>query len=293
MQRRVVFRSRLLPWLLLAPQLGVTLVFFLWPAAQALEQALYVEDAFGFTRRFVGLANFEALWNDPEYLGSFGKTALFTLLVTAISMTLALGLALAADRAVGGALGYRTALIWPYAVAPAVAGVLWYFLLNPSVGVYAAWLDAAGIDWNHYVDGTQAFALIVAASVWKQISYNFLFFLAALQSIPRSLIEAAAIDNAGPARRFLSITLPLISPTTFFLVVVNMVYAFFETFATVHATTSGGPAGATSILVYKVYETGFIGQDYGSSAAQSVVLMALVIGLTMIQFRYVERRVVY
>ena len=226
-------------------------------------------------------------------MASFWITLVFGLSVTGLAMGIALGLALAANRVLRGALAYRSALIWPYAVAPALSGALWYFLLNPSVGIYAKWLELAGIDWNHYLNGNQGLILVIAASVWKQISYNFLFFLAGLQSIPRSLIEAAAIDNAGPWRRFWSVVLPLLSPTVFFLLVVNLVYAFFDTFATIHATTQGGPAGATSILVYKVFETGFIGQDYGSSAAQSVVLMALVIGMTAVQFRYVERRVSY
>jgi sn-glycerol 3-phosphate transport system permease protein len=292
-ERRVVFQNRWLPYLLVAPQLVVTAVFFLWPALQAVEQSFYLEDAFGFSRQFVKLENYELLFGDPRYLKSFWTTLVFGVAVTALAMGIALVLALAANRVIHGALAYRAALIWPYAVAPALSGVIWYFLLNPSVGIYAAWLELAGVDWNHYVNGTHAMLLVIAASVWKQISYNFLFFLAGLQSIPRSLIEAAAIDNAGPFRRFWTVVLPLLSPTTFFLLVVNLVYAFFDTFATIHATTQGGPADATSILVYKVYNTGFVGQDYGSSAAQSVVLMALVIGMTMIQFRYVEKKVSY
>ena len=292
-ERRVVFKNPYLPYLLVVPQLAVTVVFFLWPALQAMEQSLYIEDAFGFVRHFVRFENYEALFADPRYLKSFWITLVFGLSVTGLAMGIALGLALAANRVLRGALAYRSALIWPYAVAPALSGALWYFLLNPSVGIYAKWLELAGIDWNHYLNGNQGLLLVIAASVWKQISYNFLFFLAGLQSIPRSLIEAAAIDSAGPWRRFWSVVLPLLSPTVFFLLVVNLVYAFFDTFATIHATTQGGPAGATSILVYKVFETGFIGQDYGSSAAQSVVLMALVIGMTAVQFRYVERRVSY
>jgi len=292
-ERRVVFRGRVLPYLLIAPQLAVTLIFFLWPAYQAIESSFFLEDAFGFSRQFIGLENYAALIDDPRYLRSFGTTLIFAASVTFLAMAIALILTLAANRVIWATLAYRSALIWPYAVAPALSGVVWYFLLNPSVGIYAHWLSLMGIEWNHYVDGRQALMLVIAASVWKQISYNFLFFLAGLQSIPRSLIEAAAMDHAGPWRRFWTITLPLLSPTTFFLLVVNLVYAFFETFATIHATTSGGPAGATSILVYKVYNTGFIGQDYGSSAAQSVILMALVITMTMVQFRYVERRVVY
>jgi sn-glycerol 3-phosphate transport system permease protein len=292
-ERRVVFKNRLLPYLLVTPQLLVTLVFFLWPALQAVEQSFYLEDAFGFSRQYVKLENYVLLFSDSRYLQSFWTTLVFGVAVTFSAMSIALVLALAANRVLHGALAYRSALIWPYAVAPALSGVIWYFLLNPSVGIYAAWLKMAGIEWNHYLNGNQAMMLVIAASVWKQISYNFLFFLAGLQSIPRSLIEAAAIDNAGPWRRFWTIVLPLLSPVTFFLLVVNLVYAFFDTFATIHATTQGGPAGATSILVYKVYNTGFVGQDYGSSAAQSVVLMTLVIAMTAVQFRYVDKKVSY
>ncbi|MEM9144550.1 MAG: sn-glycerol-3-phosphate ABC transporter permease UgpA [Pseudomonadota bacterium] len=292
-QRRTGFRGTLLPLMLVAPQLVITVLFFIWPAAQALEQGFYIEDAFGFSREWVGLANYRELFDDPRYLASFWRTLIFGAAVTGLAMAIALILALAANRVLRLALAYRTLLIWPYAVAPALAGVIWYFLLNPSVGIYANWMAAAGVEWNHYADGNQALALVIAASVWKQISYNFLFFLAGLQSIPRSLIEAAAIDRAGPWTRFWTITLPLLSPTTFFLLVVNLVYAFFDTFATIHATTSGGPVDATTTLVYRVYSTGFVGQDYGASAAQSVVLMALVILMTTVQFRYVERRVVY
>lgn len=283
----------MLPLLLVAPQLVITILFFIWPAAQALEQGFYIEDAFGFARNWVGFANYEALFDDPRYLASFWRTLVFGFAVTALAMGIALVLALAANRVLRAALTYRTFLIWPYAVAPALAGVIWYFLLNPSVGIYASLLATLGVEWNHYLNGDQALILVIAASVWKQISYNFLFFLAGLQSIPKSLIEAAAIDRAGPWRRFWTVVLPLLSPTTFFLLVVNLVYAFFDTFATIHATTSGGPVDATTTLVYRVYSTGFIGQDYGASAAQSVVLMAMVILMTTIQFRYVERRVVY
>ncbi|MCU4653380.1 sn-glycerol-3-phosphate ABC transporter permease UgpA [Roseibacterium sp. SDUM158016] len=294
MQKRVVFRNWWLPYLLVAPQVAVTLVFFIWPAYQALESSLYIEDAFGFSRNFVGLENFEALWRDPSYLRSFRTTLVFGLSVTVLSMGMALALALAANRVIRAATTYRTFLIWPYAVAPALAGVLWFFMMNPSLGIVAYWLEAVfGYDWNHYVNGNQALIMVIIAAAWKQISYNFLFFLAGLQSIPKSLIEAAAIDGASPARRFWTVVFPLLSPTTFFLLVVNLVYAFFDTFAIIHATTSGGPADSTSILVYKVYNTGFVGQDYGSSAAQSVVLMVLVIAMTAIQFRFVERKVTY
>jgi sn-glycerol 3-phosphate transport system permease protein len=294
MEKRVFFRNWWLPYALVAPQIVITLVFFIWPAYQALESSLFIEDAFGFSRTFVGLDNFTRLFSDAGYLRSFWTTLVFGLSVTVISMGMALALAVAANRVIRSATTYRTLLIWPYAVAPALAGVLWFFMMNPSLGIIAYWLEAwFGHDWNHYVNGTEALIMVIIAAAWKQISYNFLFFLAGLQSIPKSLIEAAAIDGASPARRFWTVVFPLLSPTTFFLLVVNLVYAFFDTFAIIHATTNGGPADATSILVYRVYSTGFVGQDYGSSAAQSVVLMALVIGLTFVQFRYIERRVQY
>ncbi|QBX99873.1 sn-glycerol-3-phosphate ABC transporter permease UgpA [Rhodophyticola sp. CCM32] len=294
MQKRVFFRSLWLPYLLVLPQIAVTLIFFIWPAYQALETSFYIEDAFGFSRNFVGLENFRALFADPAYLRSFWTTLIFGISVTFLSMSIALALAVCGNRVIRSASAYRTFLIWPYAVAPALAGVIWFFMMNPSLGIIAYWLESIfGYDWNHYVNGNQALLMVVIAAAWKQISYNFLFFLAGLQSIPKSLIEAAAIDGASPTRRFWTIVFPLLSPTTFFLLVVNLVYAFFDTFAIIHATTSGGPADATSILVYRVYATGFVGQDYGSSAAQSVVLMGIVIVMTVIQFRYVERRVTY
>ena len=293
MLKRVHFRPSLLPYLLVAPQIAITLVFFIWPAAQALYQSLLVEDAFGLSTEFVWFENFEALFNDEHYLGSFRTTAVFSVLVATSSLGFSLLLALMADRVVRGSHTYRTLLIWPYAVAPAVAGALWVFLFDPTLGVIAYALDLAGYDWNHKLNGGEAMALVVIAAAWKQVSYNFLFFLAGLHAIPRSLIEAASIDGAGPLRRFWTIVFPLLSPTTFFLVVVNVVYAFFDTFGIIHAVTHGGPAKATEILVYKVYNDGFVGLDLGGSAAQSAILMALVIGLTVIQFRYIERRVQY
>ena len=294
MQKRVVFRHRWLPYFLVAPQIAITLIFFIWPAYQALETSFFLEDAFGFSRRFVWFENFTRLFRDDGYLRSFWTTLVFGFAVTFLSMSFALLLAVAANRVIRTATAYRTFLIWPYAVAPALAGVLWFFMMNPSLGIIAYWLEAIwGVDWNHYVNGSQALTLVIVAAAWKQISYNFLFFLAGLQSIPKSLIEAASIDGARPVRRFWTIVFPLLSPTTFFLLVVNLVYAFFDTFAIIHATTSGGPADATSILVYRVYSTGFVGQDYGSSAAQSVILMGIVVAMTFVQFRYIERRVQY
>ena len=293
MEKRVRFRSLTLPWLLLAPQLAVVIVFFFWPAGQALLQSVQMQDAFGTSTEFVGLENFQRLFDDELYIESFRTTAVFSLLVAVCGIGLALLLAVFADRVVRGAAVYKTLMVWPYAVAAAVAGVLWLFMFAPSIGMVSFWLRAAGFDWNHLLNPNHAMALIVMAAVWKQISYNFLFFLAGLHSIPKSLIEAAAIDGAGPWRRFWSIVFPLLSPTTFFLLVINIVYAFFETFAIVDAATQGGPGKATSILVYKVYYDGFKGMDLGSSAAQSVVLMAIVISLTVAQFRYVEKKVQY
>ncbi|MEN9398187.1 MAG: hypothetical protein RLZ81_2717, partial [Pseudomonadota bacterium] len=286
-------RSTWLPWLLLAPQAAVIALFFFWPAAQALLQSFQVQDAFGISTEWVGLDNFKRLFNDASYLGSFKTTAVFSVLVAVLGIGLSLLLAIFADRVVRGAMFYKTLLILPYAVAPAVAGVLWIFMFSPSLGVVAYALGQWGIDWNHLLNEGHAMTLIVIAAVWKQISYNFLFFLAGLQSIPKSLIEAAAIDGARPWRRFWTIQFPLLSPTTFFLLVINMVYAFFDTFAIVDATTHGGPGQATSILVYKVYYDGFKAMDLGGSAAQSVVLMLIVIGLTVVQFRFVEKKVSY
>jgi sn-glycerol 3-phosphate transport system permease protein len=292
-EKRTVFRQRGLPYLLVAPQLLITLVFFIWPAGQALLQSTRREDPFGLASEFVGLANFTALLNDPYYLYSLRVTAIFCLSVAVLSLSTALLLAVMADRVLRGAGVYKTLLIWPYAVAPAVAAALWVFLFNPTVGVIAYALRGLGIGWNYLLDGGQAMLLVVLAAAWKQISYNFLFFLAGLQSIPRSLIEAAAIDGAGPAKRFWTIVFPLLSPTTFFLLVVNIVYAFFDTFGIIDAITAGGPIQATNTLVYKVYRDGVLNLDLGGSAAQSVLLMLIVMALTVIQFRFVERRVHY
>ena len=293
MEKRVVFKDPVLPYLLLAPQIIITLVFFIWPAIQALKQSLFVEDAFGLSSEFIWFENFETLFDDPLYLESLWITAFFSLAVAAIALAGALYLAVQADRVVKGALAYRTLLIWPYAVAPAVAGVLWLLLFNPTLGVLPYVMRGIGLDWNHHVNGGQAMTLVVIAAAWKQLPYNFLFFLAGMQAIPKSLIEAAAIDGAGPFRRFWTVIFPLLTPTTFFLLVINVVYAFFDTFGIIHAVTSGGPAGATNILVYKVFNDGFIGLDLGGSAAQSVILMGIVITLTVIQFRYIERKVHY
>jgi sn-glycerol 3-phosphate transport system permease protein len=292
-EKRVRFQSRWLPWLLVAPQLLVVLVFFFWPASQALYQSVLSQDAFGTTTEFVGLENFERLWSDDTYLASFKTTALFSVLVAVFGLSIALLLAVMADRVMRGASVYKTLLVWPYAVAPVVAGVLWVFMFASPMGVVAYALQWVGVEWNHLLNSNHAMTLIVVAAVWKQISYNFLFFLAGLQSIPKSLIEAAAIDGASPTRRFWTIVFPLLSPTTFFLLVINVVYAFFDTFAIVDAATQGGPGKDTAILVYKVYYDGFKAMDLGGSAAQSVVLMVIVIALTVLQFRYVEKKVNY
>ncbi len=291
--KRTIFSNQLLPWLLLAPQLTITFVFFLWPAGQAIRQSFLRQDAFGINTSFVGLRNFRALLNSAEYLNSLQVTAVFAISVTVLSMGLSLLLAVAVDRMIRSTSVYTTLLVWPYAVAPAVAGILWWFIFNPTIGVMPYVLNMVGYNWNHMTSKSDAMTLVVIASAWKQISYNFLFFVAGLQSIPASLREAAAIDGAGPVRRFFDITFPLLSPTTFFLLVVNIVYAMFDTFAVIDATTEGGPAQATNIMVYKVYFDGFIGQNMGSSAAQSVVLMVIVIALTVLQFRYVEKKVAY
>lgn len=291
--KRMTFPGRWLPYALLAPQVVITLIFFIWPASQALYQSLLREDAFGLRTTFVGLENFARLFADPLYLNSMKVTLIFSLGTTLLSMSLALLLAVTVNRMIRSRTGYTTLLVWPYAIAPAIAGVLWWFIFNPSIGIVPYLLDMLGYRWNHRTSGGDAMLLVIIAAAWKQISYNFLFFLAGLQSIPQSLIEAAAIDGASPLKRFWTIVFPLLSPTTFFLLVVNVVYAMFDTFGVIHATTSGGPSQATNILVYKVYADGFVGLNLGSSAAQSVILMAIVIALTVVQFRFIERRVNY
>ncbi len=293
MEKRVLFRSKWLPWVLIAPQLLIIGIFFFWPAAQAVLQSFQMEDAFGMSTEWVGLDNFRTLFSDGAYLDSFYRTALFSVLVAGVGITTSLALAIFADRIVRFAMVYKTLLIIPYAVAPVIAGVLWIFMFSPSIGVISYFLGKLGYTWNHLMNENQAMALIVLASVWKQISYNFLFFLAGLQSIPKALIEAASIDGASPWRRFWNIQLPLLSPTTFFLLVINIVYAFFDTFGIIDAATHGGPGQSTSILVYKVYLDGFKALDLGGSAAQSVILMCIVVVLTVIQFRYVEKKVQY
>jgi len=292
MRRRVIFPNRVLPYLLLAPQLAITIVFFFWPAAQAIYWSVLIQDPFGLRTEFVWLENFRMILTDPLYLGSIQVTVIFSLAVAALAMGFALLFAVMADMKIRGVRAYRTLLMWPYAVAPAVAASLWLFIFHPSIGIIGRSLNDLGILWDYKLNGTQALLLVILASAWKQVSYNFLFFLAGLQAIPKSLVEAASMD-AGPARRFRSIVFPLLSPTTFFLLVVNMVYAFFDTFGVIHALTGGGPAKATEALIYKVYTDGVVNIDLGSSSAQSVILMAVVITLTALQFRFIERKVHY
>lgn len=292
-QRRVVFENKWLPYLLLVPQVAITLVFFHWPAAQAIEQSMLLQDAFGLRQTFVWFENFEIVLSDPNYLDTLRVTAIFSGAVTVLSMVLALLFAVLANAHIVGRGAYKTLLIWPYAVAPAVAAVLWLFIFNPEIGVLGRALNNIGLRWDYRLNDTQALFMVIAASAWKQVSYNFIFFLAGLQAIPRSLLEAAAIDGAGPVRRFWTVTFPLLSPTTFFLLVVNVVYAFFETFGVIHALTRGGPGKATETLIYRVYLDGVINNDMGSSSAQSVLLMLVVVALTAIQFRFIERKVHY
>ena len=293
MQKKVIFKGVALPWLLLAPQLLITSIFFFWPAGQAIYGSFLREDAFGLSRTFVGLENFTDVLTDPNYLSAGWNTVIFSSAVAISALAIALFLAVQADKAIRGASLYKTLLIWPYAVAPAVAAVLWLFMFHPQIGLFGRMMNGLGIPWDYKVNGNQAMLLVILAAAWKQVSYNFIFFLAGLQSIPRSVLEAAAIDGARPVRRFWTIIFPLLAPTSFFLLVVNIVYAFFDTFGTIHALTQGGPGQATSTLIYKVYVDGVQNLNFGSSAAQSVILMAIVIGLTAVQFRFVEKKVHY
>lgn len=291
--RKVVFQGTLLPLLLITPQIAVTVLFFYWPASQAVWQSFLIQDAFGTTTEFVWFENYQILFKDENYYNAMGVTVVFSTAVAVLSLGIALLLAVMADKQIKGAQAYKTLLMWPYAVAPAIAGVLWLFMFQPSLGVLAQLLRSWGLDWNPLLNGTHAMILVIMAAAWKQISYNFLFFLAGLQSIPKSLVEAAAIDGAGPRRRFWTIIFPLLSPTAFFLLVVNIVYVFFDTFGIIDAVTHGGPAKATETMVFKVFQDGRLGSDLGGSAAQSVILMVLVIALTAVQFKYIERRVHY
>jgi sn-glycerol 3-phosphate transport system permease protein len=292
MRRRVIFPNKILPYLLLTPQLLITVVFFYWPAVQAVYYSLLLQDPFGLRTRFVWLENFQTVLTDPLYLGSAQVTLVFSAAVTGLSMGIALLLAVMADRKIKGRQLYRTLLMWPYAVAPAVAASLWLFIFHPDIGIIGRWLNESGLRWDYKLNGPQALLLVILAASWKQVSYNFLFFLAGLQAIPKSVVEAASMD-AGPGRTFWRIIFPLLSPTSFFLLVVNLVYAFFDTFGVIHAITGGGPAKATETLIYKVYVDGVMNLDLGGSSAQSVILMVVVIALTAVQFRFIERKVHY
>jgi sn-glycerol 3-phosphate transport system permease protein len=293
MRRRTIFRNKLLPYLLLAPQLAVTAIFFFWPAGQAVYQSLLIEDPFGLSSQFVWFENFQVVLADPIYHQAARVTLIFSTAVTLLAMLPALLLAVMADQVIRGATGYRTLIIWPYAIAPAVAAVLWLFIFHPTIGTIGQGLRSLGLPWDYRIDGNQALLLTIFVSAWKQVSYNFLFFLAGLQSIPKTIVEAAAIDGASPMRRFWGVVFPLLSPTTFFLLVVNVIYAFFDTFGVINAITQGGPGRATTTLMYKVYRDGWINLDLGGSSAQSVILMTVVILLTVVQFRFIERRVHY
>ena len=293
MNQKIYYHNKLLAYLLIAPQILITLIFFIWPAAQALYQSFLVEDAFGLGSEFVWFENFIFLFEEEYYVDSFGRTALFSFLVAFVSMSFSLILAGFAERVIRGELIYKSLLIWPYAVAPVLAGALWIMLFDPSLGLITYYLKYFDVEWNYKLNGTQAMILVVLASAWKQVAYNFLFFLAGIHAIPKSMIEAAALDGSGPIKRFWTIIFPLISPVTFFLLVINTVYAFFDTFGIIHVMTQGGPANSTEILVYKVYNDGFIGLDLGGSAAQSVILMFIVISLTFFQFRFIEKKVEY
>lgn len=281
---------RILPWALILPQLLIIAIFFYWPTIQALYQSFQMEDIFGASREWVGLDNFRELFADPTYYQSVKVTLYFSFWVTFLGLGISLFLAFFAQRVVRGATLYRTGIILPYAVSPIIVGVLWAFMFAPSFGVVAYGLEKIGIEWNYLLNESQAIWLVIIASIWKQISYNFLFFYVGLQAVPKSLLEAAAIDGASPWRRFFSIQFPLLWPTTFFLSVINIIYVFFDTFAIIDALTQGGPGKSTSTMVYRIYIDGFKALDYGGSAAQSVVMMSFVLVLTVIQFRYIDRK---
>lgn len=294
MAKQYEFSSKGLPYLLVLPQMVIVFIFFFWPSAQAIWQSFFLQDPFGGRVIFVGFENYTHLLSDPDYWASFRVSVAFALAITIFSMTIALFLAVQTNKKIKLGSFYKTMMIWPYAVATMVAGVLWLFMFNPNVGV-VAWLlkYKMGVDWNHLLKSNQAFLLLTIAASWKQISYNFVFFLAGLQSVPLPLVEAAAIDGAGPTKRFWRIIFPMLSPTTFYLLIMNLVYGFFETFPIVHQVTAGGPGKSTQILVYKVWRDGVINLDLGISSAQSVILMIMVIGLTVFQFRFIERKVTY
>lgn len=279
--------------LFILPQLAVTIVFFIWPALGAIKQSLFFSDAFGLHHYFSGLANYIDLFDSPEYSKAMIVTLVLAMAITLSTMTLGLSIAMLVNGRYKSQKIYKSLLLWPYAVAPAVAGILWRFLCHPTLGWLTHALRAVGIDFNYIVHSKQALLVLIMAATWQQFSYNFLFYIAALKLLPQSLIEASIIDGASSWRRFWQITLPLLSPTTFFLLVMNLVYSFFDTFGLIQVMTNGGPEYSTTTMMYKVYTDGFVAMDQGSSSAQSVILMFIVVALTLIQFRYLERRVHY
>ncbi len=293
MIKRVIYRNRLLPYLLLLPQLFIIGIFFYGPATEAILNSFLLTNPFGLGWKFVWLDNFIYLFRRPEYLNSLVITIIFCVAVMVVSLGFGLLFALGTHRIKFGSGFYKSFLIFPYAVAPVLSGVLWLFIFHPTMGVASYLIRSFGVIWNPLLDGTQAMILVVLAASWKQISYNYIFFLAGLQAIPLGVLEAASVDGANAYRKFRSIVFPLLTPTMFFLMVVNVTYAFFDTFAIIHAVTHGGPGQSTNILVYKVYADGFIGLNLGSSSAQSLVIMVIVIGLTVVQFRYIETKVQY
>jgi sn-glycerol 3-phosphate transport system permease protein len=292
--RRAVFKNRLLPYLLVLPQVAVTVVFFFWPALESLRLSFFRTSPFGDRQVFVGLENFLRLLAAPDYYQAIVNTFVFALGVTGIGVGAGLLVAALATQHIRGLTAYRTALLWPYGIAPPVAGIIFLFIFHPSYGVLPYWLSfVTTYEFNWLVKGWIAMTLVVVATAWTHVGYNIAFFLAGLLAIPTSVLEAASVDGAGGLRRFRAIVFPLLSPITFYLVVVNLIFAFFASFGVIKAVTQGGPGNATEILVYKVYKDGFIGLNLGSSAAQSVLLMAIVIGLTALQFRFLEKKVTY
>ena len=292
--KRSVFRNRALPYLLLLPQLAVTVVFFFWPAWESLRLSFFRTSAFGDRVTFVGLDNFTKLLGDPDYYQSVLNSFVFAFGVTGIGVGAGLLVAALATQKIRGLTVYRTAVLWPYGIAAPIAGIIFLFMFHPSYGVLPYWLSfVSGYEFNWLLKGWVAMALVIVATAWTHVGYNIAFFLAGLLAIPESVLEAASVDGAGSLRRFALIVFPLLAPITFYLVVVNLIFSFFGSFGMIHAVTQGGPGGATEIMVFKVYKDGFIGLNMGSSAAQSVMLMIVVIGLTALQFRFVERRITY
>lgn len=285
--------QRFYAWLFIVPQLVITLVFFIWPACNALLQSFFYTDAFGLHKKFAGLLNFTDLFFDPSYAKAIGVTFIIAVSVTACTMVLGLLMAVLVSHRGCSQRIYKSLLIWPYAVAPAVAAILWRFLCHPTLGWLTQVLHAIGIHFDYVNHVSQALLVVILTASWQQFSYNFLFYFAALKAIPSSLIDAAIIDGASSRQRFWQIIFPLLSPTTFFLLIMNLMYGFFDTFGIIQVMTHGGPGNSTTNLIYKVYRDGFEGMDLGSSSAQSVLLMVIVVIVSLIQFKYLERKVHY